>query len=125
MATTLPATLHGTLTPATPAPSGVKPLQHMDTPTLTWYLDPLPLGRASEVEIKLDTGVVDAPSRGSDVWRMRLEERQRKLIQSRPDAVGWISTFEMHSIADVFQTAPLAPLVYGWLKSDLATIKWQ
>jgi hypothetical protein len=125
MATTLPATLHGTLTPATPAPSGVKPLQHMDMPTLAWYLDPLPLGGESKVEIKLDTGEVDASSRGSDDWRMRLEERQQKLIQSRPDAVGWISTFEMHSIADVFQTAPLAPLVYGWLKSDLATIKWQ
>jgi hypothetical protein len=125
MATTLPATLHGTLTPATPAPAGGKPLQDMNVPTMMWYLDPLPLGAWSEVEIKLDTGEVDASSRSSEEWRMRLELRQQKLIQSRPDAVGWISTFEMHGIADVFQTAPLAPLVYEWLRGDLAAIKWQ
>jgi hypothetical protein len=125
MAATLPATLHGNVTPATPTPAGVKPLQHMDTPTLKWYLDPLPLGAQSEVDIMLDAGEVDASSRDSDDLRARLERRQQKLIQLRPDSVGWISTFEIHGIADVFQTAPLAPLVYDWLKGDLAAIKWQ
>jgi len=125
MGTTLPATLRGKLIPGTLTPPGVKPLQHMDVPTMSWYLDPLPAEAPSEIEIMIDTREDETPSRGSDEWRMRLELRQQKLIELRPDAVGWISTVETHGIADVFQTAPLAPLVYGWLKSDLAAIKWQ
>jgi hypothetical protein len=124
VATTLPAILRGEFTPSTPTPPGVKPLQHMDVPTMSWYLDPLPEGATSDVEITIATGESEAPSRGSDEWRTRLEQRQQKLIELRPDAVGWISTVETHGVADVFQTAPLAPLVYEWLKSDLAAIKW-
>jgi hypothetical protein len=56
---------------------------------------------------------------------MHLEDRQQKLIAMRPDAVGWISSIETDGVADVFQGAPLAPLVYEWLTSDLAAIKWQ
>jgi len=125
VATTLPATLCGEFTPATPTPPGVKPLQHMDMPAMSWYLDPLPEGAPSEVQITIRTGESERAPRGSDEWRTRLEERQQKLIALRPEAAGWISTVETHGVADVFQAAPLAPLVYEWLKSDLAAIKWQ
>lgn len=124
VATTLPATLCGEFTPSTATPPGVKPLQHLDVPAMSWYLDPLPEDATSDVKITIETGENEAPSRGSDEWRTRLEQRQQKLIELRPDAVGWITTVETHGVADVFQTAPLAPLVYEWLKSDLTAIKW-
>jgi hypothetical protein len=125
VATTLPATLRGEFTPSTPTPPGVKPLRQMDVPAMSWYLDPLPEGTPSEVEITIGTAKSERAPRGSDEWRTRLEERQQKLIGLRPEAVGWISTVETHGVADVFQTAPLAVLVYEWLKSDLTAIKWQ
>jgi hypothetical protein len=125
VATTLPATLRGTFTPATPIPPGFKPPQHMDTPTLSWYLDPLPEGQQSTVEIAIDTGQEESTLRGSDEWRTLLERRQQKLIELRPDAIGWISTVYTSEIADVFQEAPLASLVYDWLKSDLSATNWQ
>jgi hypothetical protein len=111
--------------PATPTPPGRKPFEHRDAPRLSWYLDPLPVGQQSAVQIVMKNGQEEPPSRSSDEWRTRIEPRQRKLIELRPEAVGWISTVETHGLADVFQTAPLAPLVYEWLKSDLTTIKWQ
>jgi hypothetical protein len=125
VAVTLPAILRGKFTPSTPTPPGAKPLQHMDVPTMSWYLDPRPGGAASEVEIVINNGETDSSPRGSDDWRADMELRQQKLIELRPDAAGWISTVESHGVADVFQTAPLAPLVYEWLRSDLAAIKWQ
>ena len=120
VATTLPATLRGEFTPSTPTPES---LQDMEVPTMSWYLDPLPVGAPSAVEITTGTG--NGEPRGSDEWRTRFEQRQQKLIALRPEAVGWISTVETHGVADVFDAAPLAPLIYEWLKSDLAAIKWQ
>ncbi len=125
VATTLPATLRGEFAPPTPTPPGVRPFQHMEMPTMPWYLDPLPEGAPSEVHIVIHTEESERAARGSDDWRARLEERQQRLIVLRPEAVGWISTVETHGVVDVFQGAPLAPLVYEWLNKDLAAIKWQ
>jgi hypothetical protein len=54
-----------------------------------------------------------------------MTERQHKLIRLRPDAAQWISTVTTHGVADVFQIAPLAELVYDWIRSDLRAIGWQ
>jgi hypothetical protein len=125
VATTLPAVLRGKLTPATPMPPGGKSMKDMDIPTMSWYLDPLPQGAPSEIEILIETEADETPSRSSNDWRTRFELRHQKLVELRPDAVGWIATVETHGIADIFQTAPLAPLIYEWLKMDLTAIKWQ
>lgn len=125
VAATLPATLRGEFTPSTRTPPGVKPLQHMEMPTMSWYLDPLPEGALSEAQIVIGTRRGERSPRGSEDWRKRLKERQQRLIALRPEAVGWISTVETHGVVDVFQGAPLAPLVYEWLNKDLAAIKWQ
>lgn len=125
VATTLPATLRGEFIPPTRTAPGVKPIQRMEMPVMSWYLDPLPKGAPSEVQIVIDTEEGKRAARGSDDWRARLDERQQRLIVLRPEAVGWISTVETQGVVDVFQGAPLAPLVYEWLKQDLAAVKWQ
>lgn len=118
MAVTMPAVLRGAFRPS-PAP----PSQFTDTPTLSWYLDPLPRGEQSRVEIQFEEEV--AAQRGDEEWRERLERRHRKLVDLRPEASNWISITETFGVSDVFQGAPLAPLVYDWLKRDLDAIKWQ
>ena len=91
---------------------------------MSWYLDPLPGGVPSGVEIVVDTEAGETRSGRTIDWRAPLELRHKKLMELRPDAIGWISTVETHGIADAFQTAPLAPLVYDWLKMDLVAISW-
>lgn len=119
VAVTLPATLRGTLRPA-PTQSGFE-----NAPTMSWWLDPLPYGEESTVEVVLEDGSASAHPRGSREWREQLNLRHQKLVDLRPEAAGWISTVETHGLSDVFQGAPLAPLVYDWVKADLAAIKWR
>lgn len=121
IATTLPAVIRGSFTPSTPTPAGLKPMQHMDTPTLSWHFDPLPLGQESATDIAL---TADDPREDFDEHLARVQERQRRLVMLRPDAAGWISTVETHGLADIFHVAPLGPLVYEWLVSDLKAIDW-
>src|SRR5581483_9001443 len=112
IATTLPAVLRGTFTASTPTPAGLKPMQHMDTPTLAWHFDPLPFGSPSSTDIALSA---DEPPEDFEEHLARVQDRQRRLVMLRPDAAGWISTVETHGVADVFHVAPLGPLVYEWL----------
>ena len=120
IAVTLPATLRGTLVPSPPPPSTFDRV-----PTLSWHLEPLPLGETSKIDVTLSDGSPPAEQRGSEGWRNRLQARRQALVELRPEAVGWISTVDTHEVDDAFQGAPLAPLVYDWLKSDLRAIKWQ
>jgi hypothetical protein len=117
MAVTLPAILRGTL--KSPGP-GATPGVTTWTPIIEWHLDPLPYGEASSVDIKFATG--DEPPWPSE--RSSKKQQLDKLLKLRPGAVGWLPYVETQSVADVFQAAPLAPLVYDWLKKDLSAIKW-
>lgn len=120
IAVILPAVLRGRLVPSAAPPS------HFGAgPTVFWHLDPLPLGEESRVELELVDRSAEPETLSQEEWRQRLEDRQAAIVTLRPEAAGWISIFEMHEVNDVFQGAPLAPLVYDWLKRDLAAIRWQ
>jgi hypothetical protein len=108
-AVTLPAHLIGNFSPQ--APSGV------DMPILDWYLEPLPDGSTSQVTISL--GREPRTDRWADI-----QERFQRLRELRPEAADWLVTTHHSGIAHVFQPAPLAELVYGWIISDLKRIKW-
>jgi hypothetical protein len=120
MSATLPAVLRGTL--RTSAPRGSRESGFLTNSfMIDWYLDPQPSGVPSSAEITMEVG--DDPSSVGE-WLAIARDRHDKLLRLRPEAAGWISATETRSLADVFQVAPVAPLVYDWLKQDLRPIKW-
>lgn len=92
------------------------------TDHLEWWLDPLPPGRSSVVDITMDKG----ESRQEFIGRWE-GEADRALVNARnyrPQQARWIDIFlKSHELA---VHGPLAPeeLVYEWLWSDLKRIKW-
>ena len=119
IAVTLPAILRGTF--KSPDPSGAAGVRNWNSPVLDWFLDPLPHGSASDVDITFATS--DEPSSWFERGSME-KEHHDKLLSLRPDALGWLSSFGTRALADVFHAAPLAPIVYDWLKKDLSAINW-
>ncbi len=84
-------------------------------PTIEWYLLALPQGSANEIDIQID---------GDRVGEIDRRGAYDRLVELRPKAQAWIDGVTHHAIADVFQGAPLAPLVYDWLRSDLKRTGW-
>jgi hypothetical protein len=119
VAATLPAMLRGTYAAAATEPGGQ---QNWTGPVFDWYLDPLPLGSESGVEISL------GGEPGPRTWERRQEQmaqQHRRLVAMRPEDSGWLSAVHhMEAAGDLFKPAPLAPLVYSWLKADLASTHW-
>src|SRR5207248_382349 len=76
VATTLPAVLRGTLTPSVPSPVNMSALDARSTPTMVWYLDPLPYGEASRASVMIANDTDAMPRRGDDDWRREMTERQ-------------------------------------------------
>jgi hypothetical protein len=113
-AVTLPATLVGHYSPAKRDDPG------SDMPGLTWWLEPLPKGATSCVEITLDPLEVE---RGETSWRESMNETGRALATLRPEAADWVSTIRHSTVAaDFFGETPLAVTVYEWLRADLRNI---
>jgi hypothetical protein len=104
----LPAVLHGTFQASETTDSGC--------PTISWHLEPLPPGETTRVEIEIGP----IPARTRDDY----DRDHDRLLRLRPQAAGWISTVYHNGVADVFQGAPLAPLVYGWIDGDLRDTGW-
>lgn len=120
-AVTLPAVLRGTLR-VTP-PGGPTATQNMRMASITWYFDALPRPSESSVEIVLGTTNDERPRDWAD-WKAQGDSRYTKLLQLRPEAAGWLSSFQHHGVVDVCEPAPVGPIVYKWLMTDLSAINW-
>jgi hypothetical protein len=120
IAATLPAILRGTLHTSTPD-GAVVAESWTNMPTITWHLDPQPSGAVSGVEITADD---QGQATSWEEWSELAKVRHENLLRQRSDAAGWITSKETQGLADVFRVAPVAPLVYDWLKQDLSAIKW-
>jgi hypothetical protein len=120
---TLPAVLSGYFSPGKSLRRGGRLVDHDQWPTMVWHLEPLPAGEASVTRISV-AAEGEMPRRSDDDWRREMEARQSELVALRPEAAAWITTVETHSVADVFQQAPMASILYDWLKSDLRRVEW-
>lgn len=89
-------------------------------PTLDWFFDPLQEGSESYASVRLVDGTTH---HGTERWQEELLDRTRRLRQLRPEAAEWIYSTHTSGIADAFQGAPLAPLVYDWLRRDLRRLR--
>ena len=88
------------------------------SPLLRWYLEPLPVGSKSIVsfEINYSPGVPDFP----DFFR-----KQNDIISAlRPGAKNWIAASWSDGFLDIFDSRPIAKIVYEWLEEDLKAIAW-
>jgi hypothetical protein len=105
----LPAVLRGSFKPGKPVGD--------EWPTLGWYFVPAPPGEESRVEIAFGEALFRDDS--------DYDRDHDRLIRLRPEASGWISSVYTQALAgDIFQGAPLAPLVYGWIERDLTDTNW-
>ena len=91
--------------------------------SITWYFDALPRPSESSVEIVLGTTNDERPRDWAD-WKAQGDSRYTKLLQLRPEAAGWLSSFQHHGVGDVCEPAPVGPIVYKWLMTDLSAINW-
>jgi hypothetical protein len=104
----LPASLKGILIPY---PDG----QINREPSLSWYLDPLPIGQENTIEITLGTTRLDYEL---------IHENHVKLRRLRPKAANWIGGSFCDQYLDVYRTNSATELAYNWLFNDLREIKW-
>jgi hypothetical protein len=108
-AVTLPARLVGVVVPPKPE-KGIK-----GSPVIDWYLEALPSGRRSTVDLSLGE-----ESMGVEYLRLA-NDRLRAL---RPKAAMWISAWGHHGDLDVFRPNSATALAYDWLRNDLKRVHW-
>jgi hypothetical protein len=113
-ASILPARLVGSVVPSIPG------AQRRGAPLIAWYLDALPNGQVSTVDLSLceDKHQWDDLPTG-------LRQIQSRLTKLRPEASEWITLFFTTQIFDfIFGPDPATELAYEWLWSDLKDISW-
>jgi hypothetical protein len=90
------------------------------TPLLFGYLQPLPYGSDTVVDLRLSTNS-SAYEKLYEDWSSNNMAHVRAL---RSEAPGWLgSTFEQR-ILDVFNSGPCTELAYNWLWRDLKRVAW-
>ena len=108
-AVTMPARLVGVL--YSPRRSG----RMLEGPALKWYLEALPRGSNSYIDINI----------GEDVIKTNiLQSSMDKLRTLRPEAASWIGTSLHNQVLGVFQTDSATEITYAWLWDDLRRISW-
>lgn len=85
-------------------------------PSIRWYLDPLPDGSTSRVEMELSDEAGWTWDVGDEAW-----SRVRAL---RPHAAKWIDLVVHGGVLEVFNIYDARDLVYEWLWSDLQNVGW-
>ncbi len=106
MASTLPATLKGNLYS--------RGTWQWDS-NLSWYLDPLPMGAKSIIDVRLVNGRIS-----DEEWHP-VYERIKRL---RPHAAHWIGHTLNNGRTDIFDDVPATELAYEWLWADLKNVGW-
>lgn len=105
----LPIRIVGMLSPAQPA------LGWSGSPSLYWYMEPLPRGTSSRVDIEY-----------SELWpntRDTFELVRASIERYRPEC-HWPSVRVHTALPDIFGYMPATDLAYEWLWDDLADIHW-
>lgn len=108
MAVILPARLTGQLTYRR-GPMG---------PGLQWFLDALPPGSESTVDIVLSDESSAIDNLG------RLNEIGARLRAARPEAASWIRAVLHNEALGIFDQAPAGHIALKWINDDLARIGW-
>lgn len=84
-------------------------------PTLSWYLEPLPLGSSSVVDITIG----DKP-----YTREILDELSELYRSMRPKAAEWAGPTLTDQFLDIWGPHPATQIVYSWLEKDLRRVHW-
>jgi len=84
-------------------------------PTLSWYLEPLPLGSSSVVDIKIG----DKPY----MWEI-LDDLAELYRSMRPEAAEWAGPTLTDQFLDIWGPHPATQIVYSWLEKDLRRVHW-
>lgn len=104
----LPACLKGVLVPA----------KADFPPSLSWYLQPLPIGSENLVDIKLGEEHIKFYS---DEFQSSVEQLKRL----RPKESEWTTTtLRTQVLDDIFDVHPIRSLVYALVKEDLSHVCW-
>lgn len=117
IAVLLPAVLRGHVY-LSGDPSAQRGTEHLE-----WWLDPLPPGRASEVDI---TGpeVGRGRHRFAEGWDEEADEATVRARAYRPEQARWIGLFLRSGYLGGHGPLAVEEIVYEWLWSDLQRIKW-
>ena len=87
-------------------------------PVLRWWLESLPVGAMTSVQID-NAQSTDWPTfEGEELHQMR-----DRLHQLRPDARRWIGVSMHNQALDILGATPATDLAFGWLKRDLRAIE--
>ncbi|MDK2789377.1 MAG: hypothetical protein PWP07_2622 [Epulopiscium sp.] len=107
--TVLPARLVGIIVP------GDRKEGFVGGPTISWYLEPLPYGRQSYIDLTLGTKEIESKE-------FSFEQLVTKFRKLRPE----IATRHIihHEILDIFHIGSATRLAYDWLWDDLRWISW-
>jgi hypothetical protein len=99
------------------------PSTQVGTEHLQWWLNPLPPGQASEVEI---TGpeTREQLDRFAEGWDEEADEATVRARAYRPEQARWIGLFLRSGYLGVHGPLAVEEIVYEWLWSDLQRIKW-
>lgn len=112
IAVALPARLVGLFKPA-------KAPGYDHHPSLIWWLEPLPLGSKSYIDIQFGERRIDDPR-----WEEGRTNRRAQLLSMRPSAVSWMGIGLFGYGSDIFHDIAITELVYTWLKYDLRAAFW-
>jgi hypothetical protein len=108
----LPATLTGQLRVGPPEEG------YAGGPVLRWWLESLPVGATSSVQID-DVHSKDWPTFEVEA----LHQIRDRLHQRRPKARRWIGASLHHQALDIFGATPATDLAFTWLQKDLRAIE--
>jgi nucleoside phosphorylase len=91
--------------------------RYMESPTLYYRFEPLPITGRSSVHIEIDP-------RPPEVTRGLLIERWAAVQNLRSSASEWISSVSGSTRLEVFGTCPATKIAYDWLAQDLRHVHW-
>ena len=87
-------------------------------PGLQWFLDALPPGSESTVDIVLSDESSAIDNLG------RLNEIGARLRAARPEAASWIRAVLHNEALGIFDQAPAGHIALKWINDDLARNGW-
>jgi nucleoside phosphorylase len=107
----LPARLVGAVDPPTRDGTG------KDMPGITWYLEPLPVGSTTHVELAIG-------EHPGFTWE-DMKQASHRFRRLRPQASPWLGgSWHESVIPNLFAPDPATSLAYDWLRNDLRDTHW-
>lgn len=93
----------------------VAPSERGHPPIISWYLDPLPAGSSTTVDVQPGNRPVGFAD---------LHQAHRDLLAVRGDVADRIRVRACNGVLHVFQPDAATTLAYSWLWDDLRDLKW-